>query len=191
MKRSHFFKLFLGVLPLALALATTPALAHPATSREKNYDQISNYLQFAPLLIGAGTAYYKDDMEGEKQLLRSTLAGVLATQALKYSMHGTAWDTRPNGGDYSFPSGHTSFACSGAAYMGERYGWEYSMPSLIIAAGVGAARVEAGKHHVRDVVAGCGLSYGVNEFFVTKIGEEQLYPVIGPDIIGFRWKFTL
>jgi hypothetical protein len=180
----------LRALPLVAAVfIAAPASAHPQTSREKNWDQTSNWLQFVPVASGAIVAAYNGDMEGEKQLLRTSIAGELVMEAVKYSFHSTSWDTRPNGSSYSFPSGHTSFACSGAALLGGRYGWEYGAPALAVAATVGYARVESAKHHVRDVVAGCALSYGISTFFVTKDGEEELYPVVGPDFIGFRWKY--
>jgi membrane-associated phospholipid phosphatase len=189
MKISFLLRIFLQALPIALAFIASPASAHPQTSTEKSWDQTSNWLQLVPFAAGAGVAAYNDDWEGGKQLLRTSIAGELATDALKYSFRRTSWNTRPNGEHYSFPSGHTSFACSGAALLGERYGWQYGVPAFAVAATVGYARVEAAKHHVRDVVAGCALSYGVSTFFVTGLGEENIYPVIGPDIIGFRWKF--
>ncbi|MCE9506766.1 MAG: phosphatase PAP2 family protein [Alphaproteobacteria bacterium] len=180
---------FLRVLPLAALFIAGAAAAHPQTHPEKGYDTASNWLQFVPVAAGAVVAAYEGDLEGEKQLLRAAVATELAGQALKYSLRDTSWNNRPNQGDYSFPSEHTSIACSGAAFLGGRYGWEYGAPALAVAATVGYARVKAEKHHVRDVIGGCALSYGVGMFFVTKDGEEELYPVVGPDFIGFRWKF--
>jgi membrane-associated phospholipid phosphatase len=156
-------------------------------SSEKRWDVTSNWMQFAPFVAGAAVAAYKDDWEGGKQLLRTSAAGEITTQGLKYSLKGTFLDKRPNGSSRSFPSGHTSMACSGAALLGNRYGWEYGVPAFAVAATVGYARVKSAEHHVRDVVGGCALSYGISTFFVTKQGEENLYPVIGPDFIGFRW----
>ncbi len=156
-----------------------------AKSREERAGDVGKYL---PVIAGAGVAAWKGDAEGGKQLVRSTLASILATEGAKRAFDQTYLGERPNGGKKSFPSGHAAFACSGSAYLGERYGWEYGLPALAVAAGVGASRVDADKHHWRDVIAGCGLSYALNEFFVTKEGEEELYPVVGPEIIGFRWK---
>jgi membrane-associated phospholipid phosphatase len=181
---------FFPTLAIILSFAATPALAHPPTSAERNWNQTSNWLQFVPFAAGASVAAYNGDWEGEKQLLRISVAAELATEALKNSFHHTDWNTRPNGENYSFPSGHTSLACSGAALLGERYGWQYGLPAFAVAATVGYARVEAAKHHARDVVAGCSLSYGLSTFFVTGMGEEEAYPVVGPDFIGFRWKLS-
>lgn len=73
-------------------------------------------------------------------------------------------------------------------FLASRYGWEYGLPALAVATTVAVSRVDSKKHHVRDVVAGCALSFIVNEFFVTKPEDDNVVPVIGPAFIGFRWK---
>ena len=48
---------------------------------------------------------------------------------------------RPNGGDYSFPSGHTSAAFTGAGFIEKRYGLKVGIPAYILASYVGWSRV--------------------------------------------------
>ncbi len=83
---------------------------------------------------------------------------------------------RPGGGDRSFPSGHASLASSAATltqrnldYIGmpawARTGASASVRALAI--GTGWARVEAGKHHVGDVLAG----YAIGHFFAAFMHE--------------------
>jgi membrane-associated phospholipid phosphatase len=156
----------------------------------KTYGDIA---QFAIPAGALGISYFKDDAEGEKQWLRDMIASMTVTEVTKYATNNTYLGVRPGKSDpgHSFPSGHTAAACAGSAYLGKRYGWEYGLPAFGLAAATGVSRVNAQEHHWRDVIAGCAISYGVTQFFVTKEGEEQLYPVIGPEMIGFRLAMPL
>lgn len=154
----------------------------------KDFEGLGDTLQYIPTIAGYTISLFKRDLEGAKQLTRSTIVTGGLTYGLKEATNSTSWGERPNGDSNSFPSGHTSLACSGAAFLNERYGWEYGWPALAIAATVGVSRVESDKHHVRDVLAGCALAFIVNEFFVIRPEYENIIPVIGPKFIGFRLK---
>ncbi len=66
-----------------------------------------------------------NDGEGLLQLTEGAVYTALATHTLKFAVN----KERPDGGDYSWPSGHTSAAMQGAAYLQFRYGWEYGVPA--------------------------------------------------------------
>lgn len=155
---------------------------------KKSFEEVGDILQYMPTAAGYTASLFKKDPEGARQLTRSTLVTAGLTAGIKEATNNTSWGERPNGGQRSFPSGHTSLACSGAAFLNERYGWEYGLPALAVAGTVAASRVESDKHHVRDVLAGCALSFIVNEFFVIRPEYERFVPVIGPKFIGFRMK---
>jgi len=123
--------------------------------------------------LGLSMALYQGDDEGVQQWWKSTGSTVLATQVLKQAFASSSIGTRPNGGTRSFPSGHTAGACSGAAFLNTRYGWEYGVPSYILAAFVGYTRVDESQHHWRDVIAGCTLGVGFNYQFVTSRSTES------------------
>jgi membrane-associated phospholipid phosphatase len=81
--------------------------------------------------------------------------------------------TRPNNGDASFPSGHTSkaFACStlsnrnlGSIPMPNAAQTSIQVTNLFLAAGVGWARVESGYHYPSDVLAGAALGHFIAAF---------------------------
>jgi hypothetical protein len=93
-----------------------------------------------------------------------------ATESLKVGMH----RHRPDGSDtMSFPSGHTS-AAFGCATLANRNldsidALEDVRPVLkvantVLAAGVGWARVEAGKHYPSDVLFGAALGHFLTAF---------------------------
>jgi len=107
---------------------------------------------FQIVLPGTALGYtiYKKDKEGTKQFLKSFITTVGITYALKYSINAK----RPNGGEHSFPSGHSSAAFSGASFLQRRYGWKYGLPAYLIASFVAWSRVYTKNHYVHDVVAG-------------------------------------
>ncbi|MGE0315087.1 MAG: phosphatase PAP2 family protein [Lautropia sp.] len=113
-----------------------------------------------------GLTYHFDDTQGRVQWAKTVGTTVLATEALKRAFAGTSLGMRPNGGVRSFPSGHTSAACSGAFFMARRYGWQFGAPWLAYAAFTAYSRVDEDMHHARDVVAGCALAYGISRWFV-------------------------
>jgi len=58
----------------------------------------------------------------------------------------------------SFPSGHTNAAFVGAAFMQQRYGPRWGIPSYISALLVGWSRVYGNKHYVNDIVGGASIA---------------------------------
>jgi membrane-associated phospholipid phosphatase len=60
--------------------------------------------------------------------------------------------------DKSFPSGHTNTAFLGAAFMQQRYGPRWGIPSYISAIAVAYTRVYGNKHYVNDTIAGASIA---------------------------------
>jgi len=80
---------------------------------------------------------------------------------------------RPNGGRYGFPSGHTSAAFTGAAFLQKRYGWRVGTPSYLAASFVGWSRVCANKHDYWDVLEGTILGVSCSYVFTIKLADEK------------------
>lgn len=114
-----------------------------------------------PVAAAGLTAYFRDE-EGAWQLGESVAITMAATVGLKYSVSAR----RPNGDPHSFPSGHAAITFSSAEFMRKRYGWHYGAPAYLLAALVGASRVRAHEHYVRDVVGGATIGF-VTTYFVT------------------------
>ncbi len=110
----------------------------------------------------------------------------MTTEALKYATHDTDWGIRPNGDDYAFPSGHTSTACAGAAFIGQRYGWRYGSAALLPAAYVGWSRVDQDLHHVRDVVVGCALGVISGLYFTQPKTGTTVTPFLDRQVWGVQ-----
>jgi membrane-associated phospholipid phosphatase len=77
----------------------------------------------------------------------------ILTQVLKVSVD----RTRPNGENYSFPSGHTSNTFAAATVVSHYYGRKWGIPLFVLSGLVGVSRIEQGKHWPSDTVAGAAL----------------------------------
>ncbi len=97
---------------------------------------------------------------------------------------------RPNQGKWSFPSGHTASAFTGAAYIQRKYGWVYGVPAYIAAAGVGYSRVEAKKHWIRDVCAGAAIAVSSNYFFNDPSQNLVVAPYYDGESGGLSFQLT-
>lgn len=159
------------------------------TTVARGADDISGDIVMAAMPVTAlAIAYFRDDVEGEKQWLRNVLANQLLTSAARLGFNYTSWGKRPNGDGYGFPSGHVAFAGAGASFLQERYGWKYGVPAWLLTGYVAYVRVDNNDHRWRDVVASSILAYGVAKLFVTPENATYLAPVIGPDYLGLRWE---
>jgi membrane-associated phospholipid phosphatase len=118
-------RVFMVMLLLSL-LFSNAAFASDAVERA------GDILQVVLPASGAGIALALNDRDGLTQLAKS---GAL-TLALTFGMKYTIPATRPDGGDHSFPSGHTSITFSSAEFIRERYGWNYGLPAYVAASGV-------------------------------------------------------
>jgi membrane-associated phospholipid phosphatase len=145
----------------------------------------------ATLLMPLGTyaiASFKNDDEGKSQFLRSTGMSLVLNSVARLAFNETSWGKRPNGKEYGFPSGHTAFVVSSAAFLQDRYGWQYGVPAYLLSGYVAYVRVDTEHHRWRDIIAGAALSFGVSKFYVTPQHATQIAPVVGPDYLGMRWE---
>ncbi|BDU35584.1 PAP2 family phosphoesterase [Vibrio nigripulchritudo] len=151
------------IIPLAAIAASLTSL--PSHAKNEALETYGDIAQIGIPLTAAMISWYKDDTEGLIQLTEGALYNALATHAIKFAVNAE----RPNGGNHSFPSGHTSAATQGAAYLQFRYGSAYGIPAYGAAALVGYSRVDANHHYWRDVIAGMALATGV-QYAVTELG---------------------
>lgn len=168
----------LGALLVALTLHAAPASA----DGESTADIITGVVPLSGPLI----AWIKDDTDGLVQWSVSTGVSLGINSVLRYALGETEWGTRPNGKKYGFPSGHSSFVASGAAFLQERYGWKYGVPAYALSTYVFYQRVHDGKHRWRDVIAGSALSIAVAHWSVTPYDDSKLAitPIMDDESLG-------
>lgn len=156
MGNNHF--LLAGLLFLALA---TPFQHAEASDSPENAGSIIRTLIPA---VAYGTTWYLHDKEGRIQFYKSFFTNLGTTYALKALVD----KTRPDGSDNeSFPSGHSSVAFQGAAFIHRRYGFGYAIPAYLGATFVAWSRVESDNHYTVDVLAGAAIGIA-SSFIFTK-----------------------
>ena len=104
--------------------------------------------------------------------------------------------TRPDGGRYSFPSGHTSSSVTFATVMHKAYGPWVGVPLYGLSALVAMERLDDGEHWISDVVFGAALGLVVGHTVADgrppEIFGGQLAPYVNPEngISGIAWVKT-
>jgi len=127
---------------------------------------MGDWLQIGIPAFALGRAHGIGDHEGVRQAATGVLTNMLTTQSLKLATN----QTRPDGGNLSFPSGHTSAAFQGAAFLHRRYGWDEAWHHYVAAGFVGYSRVHARRHYWRDVIAGAAV--GIGSSWITATPRE-------------------
>jgi len=102
--------------------------------------------------VGLVTRNEKTAVTGTHLLEAQIVGGVIA-QGVKHAVD----RARPNGGRYSFPSGHTESAFVTADVLLQRFGWKIGIPAYAGAVYVGAARIAEREHYLSDVVFGAAI----------------------------------
>jgi membrane-associated phospholipid phosphatase len=107
-------------------------------------------------------------------LVRAQIINALITDGLKP----IADRIRPDGGEYSFPSGHTSSAFATAAVLQRRLGWKAGVPAYAMASYVGLSRLTDHKHYPSDIIFGAtvGILSGRATTFHRYGGTVQIAP---------------
>ena len=162
-----YFKKLLAFL-LALACINHNLMASDSV------EKAGDILQVAIPAIGYGTTFVLDDTEGRQQIYQSAVSNFLTTYAIKIGLN----KKRPNGGKHSFPSGHTSSAFQGAAFIHARYGFVYAFPAYLGAAFVGYSRVESNHHFTEDVIAGAAVGVLNSFYFTDEYNGVSITPIV-------------
>ena len=139
-------------------------------------------LQFVLPATAAGVTWYYQDKPGGFQLGESILLSQGVTYGLKYGIN----EKRPNGGDHSMPSGHTSISFTAAEYLRKRYGWEYGAPAYAAASWVAYSRVESHTHWPKDVVAGAGIGIVSSYIFTRPYKGWNIEPQVSHNYWGLQ-----
>ena len=140
-------------------------------------EDIGHYTQIGLPLTALGISLIKGDMKGSVQFLESFALETGVVIGMKRLIN----RTRPNGRLYSFPSGHTAVSFMSSTYLWKRYGWEYGLPSTLLAAYVGYSRFGTDEpvHYFSDVIAGAAIGIGSSWLFTRKYKSDLEIDVIG------------
>ena len=157
---------------------------------QQTIEDIGHYTQLGLPLSALGISLIKGDRKGTIQMVKSFAVETAVVVILKRGID----RTRPNGRRYSFPSGHTAVSFMSSTYLWKRYGWEYGLPSTMLAAFVGYSRfgIDEPVHFFSDVVAGCIIGVGSSWIFTKRQENKVQVDVIGDmSFVGVKLNFNL
>jgi hypothetical protein len=102
-------------------------------------------------------------------LVRAELLEEGLVLALKVSVN----RTRPNGQNYSFPSGHAAATFAFASVIERHFGYRLALPTILIATYVGTSRLHDNVHFLSDVVFGAAVGTAAGWTVVGRHGRTN------------------
>ncbi len=108
-------------------------------------------------------------------LIRAQVLAELLTTGVKQSFR----RSRPDGGNFSFSSGHTAVTVASATVLQRHFGWKVGLPAYAVAGYVAASRVEMKRHYLSDVVFGAALGLAAGR--TVTVGKRI---IVEPLIVG-------
>ena len=136
-----------------------------AYAQSKAVETSGDILMLAiPASALASTLLYEEGNKGTWQFVKVYGTSFVVTQSLKRII---AKDRPEHNGTNAFPSGHSSNAFLGAAFIQRRYGWKVGLPAYALAAYTGWTRIDARKHDGWDVLGGAVIGIGSAYLFAT------------------------
>jgi membrane-associated phospholipid phosphatase len=115
-------------------------------------------------------------------LIRAQVLAQAITTGIKLS----ARRNRPDGGEFSFPSGHTSVTFATATVMLRHFGWKGGIPAYAVASYVAASRVHVKRHFLSDVAFGAVVGVVAGRTVTVGVGKTRfaLSPVVSRNQAG-------
>ena len=185
-----------GLMAAALHRVDQPATTMLSGSKEELYSSGetigSARLQFgsalATLAVGRLTGSPKLTAVGADLVSANIVAQTLTT-GIKIA----ARRTRPDGTEFSFPSGHTSVSFAAATVLQRHFGWKAGAPAYAMASFVAASRIHEKRHFLSDVTFGAAV--GIVSGWAVTVGhgkaQMSVAPIAAPGGggggIGFTW----
>ena len=83
-------------------------------------------------------------------LMEAEVVAGITTHVLKYATQ----RTRPDGEEFSFPSGHAAGTFAIATVLQRHYGLKAAIPAYTMATLISAARLQANSHYPTDIIMG-------------------------------------
>lgn len=172
----------IGVYILICALVTSSF-----AEERSDFEKLGDVLSYGIPLAGLGTTVILRDWDGSVQFVYSAATAGALTGVLKKTVD----KTRPNAGWNSFPSGHSTGAFVGAAFIERRYGWWAGTPAYALAVVTAYSRMDAKKHDLFDVSFGA-LNGILGAYIWTEpyqVGDKAVFfqPWNGEDFLGIQF----
>ena len=111
-------------------------------------------------------------------LIRAQILAQTMTAGIKLS----ARRHRPDGDEFSFPSGHTSVTFATATVLQRNFGWKAGVPAYALASYVAASRVQMKRHFLSDVAFGATI--GIVAGRTVTVGSGRARFAVAPAVSG-------
>jgi len=120
-------------------------------------------------------------------LIRAQLMTQVMTATVKLSVG----RTRPDGTQYSFPSGHSATTFATATVLQRNLGWKVGVPAYGLATYVAASRVQDKRHFLSDVTFGAAIGLVAGRTVTIGRGDTKfaMSPAAAPGgaAVQFTW----
>ena len=115
-------------------------------------------------------------------LVSANIVAQTLTGAVKMSVR----RGRPDGTEFSFPSGHTSVSFASATVLQRHFGWKAGVPAYAMASYVAASRIHDKRHFLSDVAFGAVVGIVSGWTVTMSHGDTQvtMTPVASPGGAG-------
>lgn len=177
-----------GALLKIVILMYMTSMYSKVSSQNSTIENSGDVLQYVlPATAGISTLFYQGGDKPGVQFAKAFGGAMLITHGVKRILN----KPRPNGGDYAFPSGHTTAAFVSAGFIHKRYGWQWGLPAYVASAYVGWTRVDAGRHDWWDVIAGAGIGVVSGHFFGRRFEnqDQKMGVMLGLNTISIQLQF--
>ena len=104
-----------------------------------------------------------------RDLLRAQIIAQTVTAAIKLA----ARRERPDGAQYSFPSGHSSVTFGSATVLQQHYGWKARVLAYGVATYVAASRVQEERHFLSDCAFGAAVGIVAGRTVTIGVGNRR------------------
>jgi membrane-associated phospholipid phosphatase len=151
-------------------------------ARHNTFDSFTEKSLFAigsPPLHFAGTALWYvleaecQDDPGRQQAL-TMFSALTITGAVTGGLKAIVHNDQPDGGPWSWPSGHTSSSVAVASVLHEFYGWKVGRPAYAGAGLVAWRMMDEGDHWAGDVLFGAVLGWVVGHTVADRHGSVEI-----------------
>ena len=127
-------------------------------------------------LAGALATYGLGRLTGHPRLAEfgaDLVSANIVAQAITSGIKLSVRRGRPDGTQFSFPSGHTSVSFAAATVVQRHFGWSAGIPAYAMASYVAASRIQDRRHYLSDVAFGAVVGIVAGRSVTVGRGNHQ------------------
>ncbi len=186
-----------GGLGAAFAHPTDRGISQTMSSSQRmgSFFHIGETLGGARVQFGAALGTYAIGHFSRQHRIAAIGADLVQSQILAQTMTASikmsGQRTRPDGTQYSFPSGHSSVSFATATVLQRNLGWKVGVPAYGLATYVAASRIQDKRHFLSDVTFGAAIGIVAGRSVTVGRGDAKfaVAPAAAPGGggISFTW----